>query len=401
MTDTISSDGSTALATAATGVVNFLANGVVVGTQPVSGGTATFTPTALPGQTNQLTATYSGDLTYASSTSAPVPYAMQPLPSVTMSLPTTVEMSSPTPTPFSVTLTNPGTGADWSNDLYLELDFEGGVNGGMTVNYQDSAGNWCPLISNYTDYLFSGSVTAPCGTEANQFSLAPGQSVTVNFEMSIAYDPTTSVFDVPGFQGLETILWNGSCSASTGPGSCSQSNSPFNNYILPTNSGAPETSGTFTMTYGARTPVTLNLNIPTYAIPQGYDLAPLNNVEGSPVAPSNPVENNGAPNALPTGTETFLVDGVPVGSIPADNGMLLSSSQFPQPTLSPVLTRSRPSTRVTLCTLRPQRAPRSRWGQPALGPNMRAWKMGNTTSPGSSGLWPTFQALRQAALVFR
>ncbi len=70
LTDTISSGGSTA--TGATGSINFLANGAPVATVPVSNGGATFT-TMLPSQTNQLTAVYSGDLTYASSTSQPCP----------------------------------------------------------------------------------------------------------------------------------------------------------------------------------------------------------------------------------------------------------------------------------------------------------------------------------------
>ncbi len=110
LTDTISSGGSTA--TNATGTVNFIANGTVIDTEPVSNGSATYTTTTLPSQTNQLIAVYSGDINYAGSTSATVPYAIQALPSVTLNLPTTLELSSPTPTPMSVTITNPSTGAD-------------------------------------------------------------------------------------------------------------------------------------------------------------------------------------------------------------------------------------------------------------------------------------------------
>ncbi len=121
LTDTISSGGSTA--TAATGNVNFMANGNVIGTVPVSNGGATFTTTKLPSQTNQLAAVYSGDFNYDASTSPAVPYTMQSLPSVTLNLPTTVELSSPTPTPMSVTVTNPSTSQTWS-DLYLDLPFQ-------------------------------------------------------------------------------------------------------------------------------------------------------------------------------------------------------------------------------------------------------------------------------------
>ncbi len=62
LTDTISSGGSTA--SNATGNVTFEANGNVIGIQPVSNGSATLTATALPSQTNQLTAVYSGDFNY-------------------------------------------------------------------------------------------------------------------------------------------------------------------------------------------------------------------------------------------------------------------------------------------------------------------------------------------------
>ncbi len=175
LTDTISFGSSTA--TNATGTVNFVANGAVIGTEPVSNGSATFTTTALPSQTIQLTAVYSGDFNYAGSTSATVPYTIQALPSVTLNLPTTVELSSPTPTPFSVTLTNPGTGADWSNDLYLDLRFPGGYlsSPDVTLNYQDGAGNWCPLTSygGSPYYYFSGSGTSPCGMEASSVLAGP------------------------------------------------------------------------------------------------------------------------------------------------------------------------------------------------------------------------------------
>ncbi len=245
--DTISSAGATA--TDATGNVNFIANGAVVGTAPVSNGIATFANSNLPSQTNQLTAVYSGDFNYAGSTSATVLYTTQALPSVTLNLPTTVELSSPTPTPMSVTLSNPLTGTDWSNDLYLQLKFQNGAqNPDITVNYQDSTGNWCPLIDNGgTFYFFSGFGTSPCGTEATSFSLAPGQSLTLNLQVFIAYDPNNgSTNPGPGPQEVRAILWNGSCTDPTDPGdTCNQSDSPFNS-ILPTGSGAPETSGTFT-----------------------------------------------------------------------------------------------------------------------------------------------------------
>ncbi len=313
LTDTVSSGGSTA--TGATGNITFLANGTPIDTVPIGSGTATFTTTSLSSQTNQLTAVYSGDLTYAPSTSAAVPYAIQPLPSVTMNLPATVPLSSPTPTPFSVILSNPGGGQDWSNDLYLQLRLNRQGNGGpqspdMTVNYQDSAGNWCPLISNGggNHWFFSGFGTAPCGTEADAFSLAPGQSLTLNLQLSIAYDPTNGTG--PGPVGLNTVLWNGSCSDPTDPvDTCNQSDSPFNS-VAPTSTGAPEAFGQFTMTYGARSPVTFSSALPGPAVPEGYALAP--NIQTEPASDPYGI----AP--FPTGTLTYLIDGSVVGASATD-----------------------------------------------------------------------------------
>ncbi len=146
LTDTISSGGSTA--TNATGNVNFMANGVVLGTEAVSTGAAVFTTTDLPTSADQLTAVYSGDFSYAGSTSPAVSYTVQPLPTVTVNVPTTVELSSPTPSPLSVTIANPSSGQTWNN-LYLNLNFnnEDWDTSDITLNYQDSAGNWCPMTT--------------------------------------------------------------------------------------------------------------------------------------------------------------------------------------------------------------------------------------------------------------
>ncbi len=81
---------------------------------------ATYTTTTLTSQTNQLTAVYSGDYQLRQQHLASGAIYHPALPSVTLNLPTTVELSSPSPTPMSVTITNPGTSRSWSsNYLYL------------------------------------------------------------------------------------------------------------------------------------------------------------------------------------------------------------------------------------------------------------------------------------------
>ncbi len=316
LTDTISSGGSTA--TDATGNVNFVANGNVIGTEPVSNGSATFTTTKLPSQTNQLTAVYSGDFNYSGSTSPAVPFTIQPLPSVTLNLPTTVELSSPTPTPMSVTITNPSTSQSWSSN-YLQIFIQnpnGFESGDGTVAYQDSAGDWCQMPtffeSNVTVY-FSGFATS-CGTPPSSFSLAPGQSLTINLQLSLTYD--NSEYG-PGGADVHATLYNGSCTVPvTSTSSCNPSDSPFNS-IAPTQSGAPEAIGTFTMTYGARSPVAWNtgdITVPTTPVPEGYQIEPFGYGRALQAA-SDPYGIM----PLPTGTITYLVDGAQVTTSNAYN----------------------------------------------------------------------------------
>ncbi len=299
LNDTISSGGSTA--TAATGTVHFIANGVVVSTAPVSNGIATFATGNLPSQTNQLTAVYSGDFNYVGSTSAAVPYTIQALPSVTLNLPPTVELSSPTPTPMSITVTNPSTSQSWSN-LYLELNFNNagwdGVNSDITLNYQDPAGNWCP-VTLQSAYLFdfSGFGSSPCGPPPTSFSLAPGASLTLNLELSLVWDPNDYG---PGVQEFYATLYSGTCVSTN---NCTATPPLPENYS-PT---SMTSTGTFTLTYGARSPVSFSRNsIPTTPVPEGYTIAPQVFVS----AASNPYGIMPSP----SGTSTYLVDGTAVGT---------------------------------------------------------------------------------------
>jgi hypothetical protein len=61
---------ATESATAATGTVNFYNGSTLLGTATLTNGVATLATTALPVGTNSVTAVYSGDSTYASSTSS-------------------------------------------------------------------------------------------------------------------------------------------------------------------------------------------------------------------------------------------------------------------------------------------------------------------------------------------
>ena len=70
-------------AAAPTGGVNFLANGVVIGTAPLNGGTATFTDASLAAGSYVLTAEYLGNANDAISTSMKVSETVSPIPTTT------------------------------------------------------------------------------------------------------------------------------------------------------------------------------------------------------------------------------------------------------------------------------------------------------------------------------
>lgn len=69
---------------APTGSVNFLANGVVIGTSSLSGGIATFTDAALPAGSYTMTAVYVGDVNDATSTSPGVSETIGIIPTTTV-----------------------------------------------------------------------------------------------------------------------------------------------------------------------------------------------------------------------------------------------------------------------------------------------------------------------------
>jgi hypothetical protein len=78
-----------------TGSVNFLSNGVVVGTSTLSGGTATFTESTLPAGTYTLTAVYLGSAIEATSTSPSVSETVEVIPTTTVLGTATTSGSNP------------------------------------------------------------------------------------------------------------------------------------------------------------------------------------------------------------------------------------------------------------------------------------------------------------------
>ncbi|MGA3132266.1 MAG: Ig-like domain repeat protein [Terracidiphilus sp.] len=91
------------------GSVNFLADGVVIGTSPLSGGSATFTDSALPAGSHTMTAEYLGNANDAVSTSANVSETVDAI-STTTSLGTAATTGVDPQVVLVATVVNNGTG---------------------------------------------------------------------------------------------------------------------------------------------------------------------------------------------------------------------------------------------------------------------------------------------------
>ena len=279
LTAAITSGG--APATTATGTVQFYSGTNALGLpQPVSSASATLVITALPGGTDSLTAVYTGDSNFTGSTSSAVGYTIEPTPSVTVSVPTSVTTGSGTPTPFSVTLSDPSGGSSYSGNLWLALNFSGIIlqsSSSITLDYEDGGGNWCPMTFSGLNATYEGSGTPPCGTPS-AFSLSAGSNLTVTHDY-----------------GSQTI------SATLETESGGTVVAPLSGSIAPVGSGvtvvAPATP--FAVTVGVTVPA---------SEPQGFAFKPA-------VTVTKPTKPTLLP--LPSGSVTIKIDGTTVATYPS------------------------------------------------------------------------------------
>ncbi len=102
-TATISTSGA-----APTGSVNFLANGVVIGTSALNSGTATFTDASLPAGSYAMTAEYLGNANDAISASTSIAETVNAIPTTTVLVSTTTTGSDPQVT-LTATVTSNGS----------------------------------------------------------------------------------------------------------------------------------------------------------------------------------------------------------------------------------------------------------------------------------------------------
>jgi hypothetical protein len=221
---------------------------------------------------------------------------VKPTPTIGASLPLTITGATATPTAFTVTITNPASGASYSN-LYATISLTGMRGQKFTkvnLQYQDSSGTWCTPI-NYAGtatihgaFVGAGSTCIPAYPAS--FSLVAGSSLPIHFR--VAY-PTTNLY---GTQKVTVHLFTGSCSSAT---TCTA--------VTPlSGTAAPVASGSYVVvpTTLIATKVTDNAkHKATSSVHKGFNVA-----LQSAVAPVTAVSTLSAP----TGSVTYTIDGTPV-----------------------------------------------------------------------------------------
>ncbi len=165
-----------------TGSVNFLANGVVIGTSPLNAGTATFTDSALPAGSYAMTAEYLGNANDATSNSASVSATVSDIPTATVLAAATTTGNNP-----QVVLTAKVTGASTGPEPAGTVTFLSGTASLGTATLDPSGvATLMPALIKGTNYsiaavyggdAFHGSSTSQTLTVAG---VAYGFTVTVN-----------------------------------------------------------------------------------------------------------------------------------------------------------------------------------------------------------------------------
>jgi hypothetical protein len=330
---------TTPATTAPTGTMSFYSGPTLLAVKQVTGASTAYKTSGLSAGSNTLTAVYSGGNGYAGSTSAGLGYVVTPVPTVTLSLPSTVAAGDATPTPFSLTISNPSTGRAWTN-LIAEVALSGIRNlskSHAVVQYQDASGTWCSLVRYHGTTIvlgfFVGEQSSCTITYPASFTLASNASLTVNFRISY---PDSTIATVP-FGGTQTVtatLNTGSCGKTTPTTPTAVVCPP----VAPlTGTRAPVGSGTFYVTQQA--PVASSVldaatRPASSTVHQTFDVGLRSGVQATTVTETT---QTGLP--APSGTVTYTVDGasVYVGAVVLSpiNQSYTAIHQFSTATLAP------------------------------------------------------------------
>ncbi len=140
-------------------------------------GQAVLTTSSLPVGAHQITARYNGNVDYEGSTSGVLVHTVTAVPTVTANIPPYV-VAGGAPAPFTATITNPSSGATLPN-LRLDMLF-GPLAGAANRTLEwDNNGTWEVIPT--TGAPSNANAQFPSATG---FSLAPGETRTINFRIT-------------------------------------------------------------------------------------------------------------------------------------------------------------------------------------------------------------------------
>ena len=160
---------------------------------------------------------------YNGSTSTPLSYSIEAVPSVTVSgLPAKVSGGNPTYQDFTVTITNPFDGANFTH-AFLTVSVGGlyKVNQSLVgLQYKlNSSTTWCTMIAVKTSGTvlyenFAGAGSSSAITYPASFASAVNSSMTVHLRANF---PATATYPTTALYGVATIaarLYTGQCTSS-------------------------------------------------------------------------------------------------------------------------------------------------------------------------------------------
>ncbi|RNL62324.1 Ig-like domain repeat protein [Nocardioides marmoriginsengisoli] len=297
----------------ATGSVDFYTGESYLGSSPINASGVATLAKALPSGTHQITARYSGNATYAGSSSDPIEFVVQAKPDFGVGFPP-ILVPGAAAQEFDLTVTNPSDGVPAN----LRVDFSiaqapgdsavGGLNvtpSNLSMEYQDGNGDWVPVGLTQGATTFS-AMTASYGT-LNGFALAPGETREVPFRMAVAVGTPKRT--------LTTTASLKQVNPETGAPVGANVAQIIGTSIIP--SGTRVDPGAVTLS-----PLGGGVN-PGDQVTRGYYLAvkgliaPAANVAGQPVNPA------------PVGVGELLVDGVPTPTVSMQEGVEPSGLRVP------------------------------------------------------------------------
>ncbi len=323
-----------------TGSVEFLNGDTDLGTEPLTGGTATLETSQLALGANSITAVYTSTNSYAPSTSSPlaltvvqantstavtyfptVPVAGQNVTLTATVSPTSPGSGTPTGTVQFFNGSDPLGTANLTNGVatFTATTLASGANS-ISAQYEgdsDFVGNTSPVVT-------VTLATAATSTTAVTYSpSAPvyGGLVTLTATVSPVSPLTETPTGTVNFYNGTTLLGAGTLSDGT------VSLAPL---ALPTgaNSITAVYSGDGTFT-GSTSPAT-NVAVATIGTSTGVSASPTSTVFGESVTLTATVTPDGTGSAAPTGSVTFFSGTTSLGSEPISNGVAtLSTSALP------------------------------------------------------------------------